>query len=226
MKKQIVLLTAAVAVGFGSLKAQSLDDLSVTSTFAWESEYVFRGVKFAQNAFQPGLDIELGDLYVGTWGSFATNDSYADGNEINFFGGYGIALDDVFSLDLGVTVYYFPPSDDNTTEIYAGIAADTVASPSAYIFYDFDLEALTIEGSIGHSIPLDQSLSLDLGAFAGFVTPDEGDDYFYYGLTADVSLEVNATSSASVGVRFAGNDIDDADLSEFLWWGFSFSTGF
>ena len=225
MKKLIALLTGSACIAGAASAQVTLEDLEISTTFAWESEYVFRGVKFAQGSFQPGLDLALGDLYVGTWGSFSTEDAYNDADEIDFFGGYGIAIDETFSLDLGVTVYYFPPSDSNTTEIYAGIAADTEGSPSAYVYYDFDLEVFTIQGSLGHSIPLADAASLDLGATLGYATGDDIDDYLYYGVTADVAYTINDYSSVSIGARFSGNDSDGAS-TEFLWWGVSYASGF
>ena len=52
MKKTTALLLAAVLSG-GSLSAQEESSYSVTVDFPYVSDYVFRGVKFANDSIQP-----------------------------------------------------------------------------------------------------------------------------------------------------------------------------
>lgn len=260
--KKVTLLALAGIISAG-LSAQTVDELSVTTTFAYESEYVFRGVKLSQAAFQPAVDVAYMGAYFGIWTNqpitpTSSNVQYSEAaeeadlngdgdqtdtvvlnvdspyqNEVDFYAGYAFPVTDMIELDVGVTVYYYPEfveeldQEEYTTEIYVGGSFDVGGGfgASAYAYYDFDLEAFTFEGSGSYSLALTDNLALDLGAYIGWVSPDEGDESFYYGTTADVGYTVNEAVSVSSGVRWAGNDADSENDS-FLWWGFSATAGF
>jgi uncharacterized protein (TIGR02001 family) len=228
MKKIIATLSALAAFSFASAQ-----ELSVSTTFGYESEYIFRGVQFAEEIFTPALDFSVGGAYLGFWAALPAKE--ADGNELDVYAGYGMALGDVLSLDVGATYYTFPDSEDdffdtdvNSLEFYVGISADVMGAPSAYIYYDVDLEVLTGEVSGGHSIDIADNTSLDLSAFLGFVSPDEGDDYTYYGASVDLGYSFTDAASAALGVRWSGASEDymyDGDSNTF-WYGFAVTAGF
>ncbi|MGF1451330.1 MAG: hypothetical protein ACFB21_04540 [Opitutales bacterium] len=198
MKKTLFICAFA---GVGALSAQTgsgLGDLSVSGTFAYESEYIFRGEQFAQHSFQPGVELAFpvvgGSLYGGVWANMPINDNEDAvagnpaiyGNEIDFYAGYAIDVTDIISLDAGFTYYWFPEAtvnagnppafggDEETEEIFAGIGADVLLSPAAYFYYDFSLETFTIELSSGYSFDLGDyagvdGASIDTGGYLGFV---------------------------------------------------------
>lgn len=245
MKKLIaVSLSGIFAAGLyaQTTTEELLADISVTTTFAYESEYIFRGFKLAQQSFQPSVEVGYMGGYAGIWTNQPINATGDDDdpmifeNEIDFYGGYAFEIPDSgFTVDVGATVYYYPeaPSDaDETTfEIYVGGSYDLGNAGveglgvSGYLYYDFDLEAFTAELSGSYSYPLTDAASLDVGAYLGWVSPDEGDEVFYYGATADVGYTINDAVSASAGVRYAGND-GDSENDSFLWWGASVTAGF
>lgn len=256
MKTTIATLAAAV-IGVAGLSAQQIDHISASSTIAFESEYVFRGGKQytgSGEAIQPGLEASHpafeGDLYLGYWGSYSVNNGQRDTvfQETDLYLGYGQEVTDIFSVDGGFTYYGFSDTNgqDSWKEIYFGIAADYMLSPSVYAFYNFSGEAWTFEAAIGHSFDLSDHhdhLSLDLGAYAGVVdfgdangdqvalSPEDG--YTYAGASADLVYTINEVASVSLGVRVAGNNNDrGVNLYEFgapdtmFWWGASASFGF
>ncbi|MEM8985883.1 MAG: TorF family putative porin [Pseudomonadota bacterium] len=240
MKKLALALMAATGMGMASA-ANAESELSISTTWAYESEYIFRGVQFSDHSFQPDLSISYGGAYFGVWGAIplADNDvTYAD--EIDYYGGYSFDITETVAGDVGFTYYTFPDSgsgffddDVNTFEIFAGVSFDAPLAPSAYIYYDFDLEAFTVQGDAGYSFPLAESTSLDFGGYVGFVTPDEGEDYTYYGVSADVSYAFTDDASGSIGVRWAGATEDtfygDPGVYEednSVWFGVSFGSGF
>ena len=114
-------------------------------------------------------------------------------NEVDFFGGVAFDLNDTFSIDIGLTYYWFPEepaTDTQTREVYFGLSSSIAWAPDATFYYDFDLETFTLEISKGTSIALggdDVPLSLDPGAYLGFVNP-KGDDsanpQYHFGLDA------------------------------------------
>lgn len=229
MKKIIATLAAGLALCGGALQAQ--DELSISTTFAYESEYVFRGVFLAQGSIQPGIDISYGGAYGGIWYSFPL-DAEISSKEMDVYGGYSFAVSDMVDLDVGATWYYYPNAEnlgiteDNTFETYVGAVFDTTFSPAVYLYYDWDLEAITLEFSGGYSVEMGENSSFDVGPYIGYVDPDGGDSYLYGGVSADVSYSFSDNASASVGVRWAANDIDGATKDSMAWWGASFTAGF
>ncbi|MGJ3242119.1 MAG: TorF family putative porin [Opitutales bacterium] len=218
MKKTISAILAASSLALGSAQAQ---DLSISSTVGFESVYVFRGVEFADETFMGAVDLAYGDFYAGVWTAQPITKGFD--NEIDFYGGYGIDLGNGVGLDIGGTVYYFPETDgDTTTEPFIGVNFDTDLAPAVYVYYDFDLETLTIEGSVGYSFPIDDVTSFDVGAYLGWVEPDVGDSAYYLGGTADISYSFNDAASGSIGIRLS--DLEDGS-TEFFW-GAHFSAGF
>ena len=138
------------------------------------------------------------------------------------------------SADFGFTYYTYPEMEDdffgdpNTFEIYGGLSFDIPFSPAVYAFYDFDLEALTLEVSGGHTVELSEMSGVDFSVYLGNVNPDEGGDYFYYGAGVAYNYSLTDNAAVSIGVNYYGADEAmeaDGSKSKFTW-GFSFSAGF
>ncbi|HOO92983.1 MAG TPA: hypothetical protein PKX94_05910 [Opitutales bacterium] len=225
-----ILTAAATTLICSALFAQ--EETSLTLSTAFNSDYYFRGTQLADSFIETAVDYTYGDFYAGLWyaSPFEAVDSdlgayYA--NELDIFAGYGIAVNDLMSVDLGVTAYYYPelPSDDNPTwEPYVGVAFDTTLSPTAYVYYDVTLEIWAFEGGVSYSFPMeDESASFDVEAKAGYVSPDEGDGGFYFNLAANYVYSITDTASAKLGVAYTDGD---SELSGGNWDnGFCFTGG-
>ncbi len=78
------------------------------------------------------------------------------------------------TLTAGATAYIYPnnaglTSDANTVEIYAKAAFDVPLSPKLAVWYDVDkIKGAYFEGSISHTLPASEKVSVVLGALAGF----------------------------------------------------------
>jgi len=239
MKKQFLTVAlAAIAISV-PVTAAAGDNVSLTVTTDYVSDYVFRGFSLADSAIQPGVELGLGDFYAGAWVSTGIGDtSFAALDELDVYAGYGFSLSDTVSADLGVTYYHYPDlpgsflSEDNGTyEVYAGLSLDSLLSPSAYIYYDFTLEALTLEGSVGHSVPLGDKTSIDLGLTAGLVTFDGPGDWEWGQASANVSYAFTDDVSVYGGVNYVINSQDYLDFSsagkgDLLFIGTGVSAGF
>ena len=217
MKK--LLAIAAILAAFTSLKAET----TFTGAAGFDSAYVFRGVKLADNSLTLSLDAEFdGGAYAGMW----TNQPITGNidNEFDFYGGMQFDIAEGIGLDVGGTLYYYPESGggSETFEVFAGFGFDTELSPSIYFYYDLDLEAFTVEGSVGHSIEVDSQNSFDLAAFIGNVD-GKGFSYTYYGASADLVHNLNDSSAASVGIRVTDGS---SNLSDEIFFGASVTTGF
>jgi len=211
MKKITAILASVVAM----TSIAGAQELSVSTTLAWESDYIFRGVRLADEYFAPSVDISYGDFYAGIWAALPVEATKADGsdaNEVDFYAGYGFGLSETVSADIGFTYYTYPETSDeffdtdNTFEVYAGLSFEAPLSPAVYVFYDFDLEALTFEASGGHSVEISEEGSVDFTVYVGWVDPDMASDYFYYGAGAAYSYAFTENASASIGVNYYGSE--------------------
>lgn len=203
---------------------------TVTVDFPYASKYVFRGVELAQGSFQPSVKVTAGDFYAGLW----TNQPVTRNtdNEIDLFAGYGFALNENWSLDLGGTLYYYPEAntslglDEHTFEGYVGVTgAVGGVNLGAYTYYDFDLKSLTIQGNIGYSIPLSAEASLDFSANLGHVSPDGASDYTYYGAGVAVPYKLTDHATVTGGVNYASHDITGLEGSH-LWYNVGINLSF
>ena len=235
MMKRITTVTlATLGMILSHLPLSQASDVSISTTFAFESEYVFRGVQLADESFQPSIEVSYEGFYVGTWVSSPVVDPGAQFlNEVDLYGGFGIDLSDDVSLDLGLTYYWYPEepaTSDATKELYLGVSHGIEFLPDPYLYYDFDLDTFTVEFSKGHSFALDGddgSLALDIGASLGFVSPKGGDSGIYGSGTADLSYSFTESASLSIGIRLSGvGDEISAGRNSNTWWGTSFSAGF
>jgi hypothetical protein len=125
------------------------------------------------------------------------------------------------TVTLGATAYIYPnkvdnqsatfvptpgllTTDLNTVEIYGKLAIDAPLSPKISAYYDVDhVKGLYVEGSISHSIPASEKVSVTLGALAGVNAgqgindskADEGANFFDSGFThLDLSAGVPITA--------------------------------
>ena len=249
------LLLAATLLGATAISPAAFaqdSDLSVSTGVDYVTEYVFRGTSFAGAAVQPYAEVSTGNFTVGGWFSTAIGeDSDVAGDEFDLYAGYSVPLEGSISLDLGGTYYHFPQGGSflstkdggsGSYEVSASLGFGEVPfEPSLTAYYDFTFEALTIEGSAGHSVPVGDSQSFDLGLTIGHVEVDDGsyewatasaalahaftDDVSAYiganySLSSEKSLDFERTGSELLGY---GSTTDDKDK---LWFGTGISAGF
>lgn len=232
MKNTLKVLSVAALAAPASLFGQiAFDEATVTTEFAFESEYSFRGVKLAGPSIQPSILFELQGFYAEIWSS---SDARNGGEvEVDYTVGYSWDIDNV-TLDAGFT-YYSYAQDTDTQEIYIGATlnlAELPVDPSLYLFYDFELENTTLEGSLDYAISLAElagidNSTLELTGFFGHVWQDEdgAPDYFYYGVKADVVYSFSEAAYGSIGVRYAGNN-ENISPDDQIWWGAAVGVSF
>ena len=220
-------------------------ELSVSTGVDFVSQYVFRGVSLADDAVQPYVEASIGNFTVGGWFSTAIGaNSIFAGDEFDLYAGYSVPLDSSISLDLGATYYHYPQGGDffetadgaaGTYEVSAAVGfGDVPLAPSVTAYYDFTLEAFTLEGGVGHSVEIGGAQSLDLGLTVGLVDGD-GFSYEYGQASAAVSHAFTDDVAAYVGANFALNSEDVLDFDSILngdpkgsmfWLGTGISAGF
>ncbi len=207
MKKIAAILLAAGITG-SSLSAQEESSYSITMDFPFVSEYIFRGLQFAEESIQPSVEFASGDFYAGIWSSQPVVGK--DPNEFDFYVGYGFALNDTWALDVGGTYYYYPetPSGDEQFEPYVGIAGDLGGgfSGSVYGYYETEFEVTTFQFDLGYSIEMSDTSTFDVAANFGIVSADGGEDYNYYGVSATANYALNDIAGTYAGVVFVDSD--------------------
>jgi len=207
------------------------DDIEVTSTIDTVSEYVFRGISFGENSVQPGTELSVYGLTVGSWYSAGFGKSSAvQVDELNLYASYQLPLDGALQASIGGTAYIFPQGvnildgDGGTVASYEANATvglqDVFLSPSVTAAYDFTLDNFTIEGNLSHSFDLPRDgWSAELGLNAGYVELDspfqattlaDAFDSYQYG-TATIAANKAITDSIAfyVSGNFTVNSEDD-----------------
>lgn len=226
MKKILVLALSALAAG-----SVAKADYSLSSDLTYASEYIFRGVQLGDNTLHPSLELTQGDFYLGMWAALPIDQVESKGwsEEFDLYLGYTKELSDKASLDVGATYYYYPDGNvDESLEAYLGMQFDVGGfTPAVYGYYDFDLEVFTLQGSVGYSIPMaGAGTSLDLSATYGYVEPDVGDSYNYYGASAQVPYQLNENATLTFGVHYASNDIGNGIEDDFFYYTAGVTIGF
>jgi uncharacterized protein (TIGR02001 family) len=235
--KKTALIFAALSVAGATYAADNVNvttkpSYSVTSDFSYTSEYVFRGIKQSNAAFQGSVEVGQDDVRVGLWTSQPINGNRSSGNtnnEVDFYAGYKIKLDKDLTADFVGTYYYYPEAIGGQThhsyELGVGGTYDLGGanpglagiSTSLYAYYDFRLHQKTVQASVGYSIPLkDYGTSLDFSAYAGQVAasnlaPDwtnhkVGESYGYYGIGVNVPYKLAENAQVHVGASYSIND--------------------
>jgi len=220
MKKSALIFAALLSGAALSAEDAPASSYNVTVDFPYTTKYVFRGIELAKGAFQPSVKVTAGDFYAGVWASLPVDKGYE--MEIDYYAGYGFALPNGWSLDVGTTLYNYPGlnggGDKLTVEPYLGLNGTFGAVTSAtYAYYDFTLDVFTIQETIGYSVPLDDKTSMNLSATLGRVEPDSGGGYTYYGIGVAVPFKLSDKSTVTVGAQYADHTLDGVDGGHF--WG-------
>ncbi len=202
-KKALLASAAVMAAGVASAE--------VTGNFAITSDYIFRGVSSGQ-AVQGGLDWSHDSgAYAGVWlSNAAIDDDTENEDEVNYYVGYGLGLNDGLSLDLGYIRYTSDESTDgDINEVYVGVAGEAW---SATLYYGDEERADSTEEDefyyldLGYDVACGETTSVSL--HAGYLS-DEADDND----AIDLSVTYNV-GDFSMGLSYLDHDDDGADDDE------------
>jgi hypothetical protein len=210
----------------------SKENLSIETSVKFGTEGVFRGRKeiAGKKTFFPKVRVAYAFLpeaqfYAGV-DAFLGIGSEEPGSRVNPTFGVSYDVSDTFTLDAGYVHHLYTSvkkADQqrrNGSEIYGGVIADVLLTPSLYFFYDFSRREVAIEGNVGYTLDLSKyscpGFSLELGAKLGFDSAKRpsGNDYVpafkkkgycYYGASADLVYEVNSHAEVKIGVAYVGN---------------------
>ena len=245
-QSKVVLGVVAVVLGI-TASGWAEEGVSVEVTADFFSKYVWRGQNVTDDwVFQPGASATYSGLTAGFWGSLDLtdeNDESGEFIEYDYYLDYSGQITEMIGYSVGGIYYYFPGSEA-TTEVYAGVSFDVIASPSLTVYYDVDeVEGAYVALGVGHTfedlgdLPFDIDLSANLGwgdssyNDAYWSTDDVEVDSELNDLTLSAAfpLEVGpVTVTPSVHyVALLGSDVSDvADDDSLFYAGVGLAYGF
>ena len=259
-----VIMSALVTVPLHAQATYGVD-LDVFSSYVWRG-LSLTNKPVAQPAVWVSFPAGSASITVGGWSSIDLG-KYDDPNDdISESGGtsaFNFAEFDPYAevgytvgkttLTGGVTAYIYPndlglTKDLNTVEIYAKAGLDVPLSPQLSIYYDVDkVKGAYLEGSISHSLPASEKISIDLGATAGFSAGQDADfdalgvpqaEFFNFADNGFTHLDISAGVPFSAGaisitpvlhLVITGDDFTkvtsptNIDTGAKVWGGLSFS---
>ena len=228
MNKPAIIIAALIAGA--SVRADEPSgpklDYSVTTSFSYTSEYVFRGIKNTKDAFQPSVEVDSNNFNLGVWTSQPVTGGQQ--NEIDIYGGYKYAVTKELSLQAVATYYWYPefsttrPNaiDGAKDSFEPGVGATYTFmgfSPSLFYYHDFILKSDTVQGALGYALPLASfGTELDFSVYVGTTSagdfapdlpgPSVHESYNYYGADISLPYKLAASTTLTLGGHYAGND--------------------
>jgi hypothetical protein len=194
MNKRIMMIMAA-GLAAGVVHAA---DVSATADFA--SAYVFRGYTLNNGlVFQPGAKIsgfpipeEYGSIAIGTWANYDISDyggtlEKSKFSEIDYYATYTLPVK-VVDLSVTYTEYTYPAGADTDKEIALSIGkaiGDTGLYTSLTANYGLGgavNQNWYIQGALGYTKALTETLTFTSGVTVGYAIKDAGDNGFQDGV--------------------------------------------
>jgi hypothetical protein len=199
MNRAKVLGATVLAAGLALAPDSAAAQAEVGAQVDLFSAYVWRGLSLTNKPVaQPSAYISFpagqASVTVGGWANIdlgTYDDPEDDISESGGVGSFNLAEFDPYAevsfpagkatLTGGITGYIYPndfglTDDFNTWEVYGKVGFDVPLAPEIAVYYDIDkIEGAYIQGSVAHSVPLNETLSLDLGALAGFSAGQHAD---------------------------------------------------
>lgn len=199
---RIFLIGMILSIGLSSVNAQEEESLSSFDLGAdLVSNYIWRGTKFGTGpVVQPFVEVALGGLSIGSWGSFGFTDEN-EAAEADLYLSYGFD----FGLSIGLTDYYYPGSE------YFDIS-DSIGSHGLEVNLGYEIKGFSIganymineaggAGTAGGDMYFElgysfKNVGLFVGAGDGWHTSDGAFSVCNVGLS--VSKELPITESYSL----------------------------
>jgi hypothetical protein len=104
------LMSVSMMAHSGDGVAEEGSSSGVSYNIGYMSEYWYRGYYMAESSVSFGADVEMGNLYVGTWWADVDN-----GVEYDIYGGYNFSLMGI-PMYAGFTGYYYSDNFDSDYE--------------------------------------------------------------------------------------------------------------
>lgn len=237
IKNVLLLVALSFATAIGAFAA---DEVNAGGSLAYESQYVFRGVKNRDAIAFATADVSFLKNYnfsaTGIW-DVVPSDRRASLSEVDLTASATIPLQ-ASSLSVGGTAYVYPKANvrlaetQYSTEVFSTLQYDAFLHPRVSAFYDFNLKTVTFEGGLSQSFPLFAGISIVPGVDLGFVNARDPlpesrfhlkNSYRYLTGRLDLTYTYKVVA-LSVGVR--QNRLNDGNETKNSWYGASAAVRF
>ena len=192
------------------------EDLSVTATPSWVSEYMFRGQRRAGSSFQPSVEADGSGWAGGAWMSFPVADRFQGqaNPETDVYGSYTANLGKSLSLQPGFTFYNFARGTGTPSAFEPNLALNWTADGirlSPKIYEDVTRRIFTGEVNAVTALPIRAwGTEVDLGATLGdFSGQRERGGYWLAQASVPYQLGIHARASVGYGYTegFSGHHV-------------------
>ncbi len=205
---KVTALTVLLSTSFSSQIVMA----DVSANVGVVSQYHFRGIQQTASASaSAGLDYEEGSFSVGTWAA-----DVSDGLEVDFYGSYGVELDNGVSLSIGATTYQYTGDFDS--------AYNEVNFGAGFGKFSLGYSVGSWDGVVGNEAATESDYTILTLAFEhkGFTTTfgTYGDESEGEYLDVVYGTEIGGFD-VGVGLLISGSDLDD-DESLYFSFGKSF----
>lgn len=183
MRKTLSMLALGIACLSPAGTALADDKPTAELTVSALSQYIWRGLEFSQDSLvlQPSMTIGYQGFSANLWGNLDT-DLYSQTPDTNSWTETDLTLAYDWAMGpVGLSVgyiYYGLDGAQDTQEVFVSAGLDTLLSPTLKVYRDYDnLAGWYVTLGISHSIPLQEGITLDLGAQASYLAADEASSY-------------------------------------------------
>jgi hypothetical protein len=219
----IIILCLSLSAFAGEIKTSGSASVDVMSNYVW------RGQKLSNSwVVQPSVAITYGVFGANLWANYDSDSKIDEGDGHGEVRETDLTLSYTRSLDKWTFgagyIYYGLNGSPDTQEFYISAAYDILLKPSLAVYYDFDEgNGAFVVASIGHSLEVTKSVTMNLGAYASYNINNKvmgldksGDDFSnFYNAELSASLNIPVWKAIAVTPKVAysfplSNDAEDA----------------
>ncbi len=186
MKKMVIAGIVLFVLSFAvSVPAFAAIEVEGDVYAGFYDKYMWRGLDLSASepVLQGGVDISAKGFTLSYWSNVQLSDGCSSGDDECALDSDEVTETDItldythefgsISVSVG-DIYYNFNVPGNTHELYLGVSADVLLSPSVKVYYDWDyandidVDGLYYSFGVSHSFGLMENLSLGLGAAANY----------------------------------------------------------
>ncbi|WP_009964377.1 MULTISPECIES: TorF family putative porin [Verrucomicrobium] len=216
--------------------------LGFSLTAGYDTDYVYRGVRFAQNLVTVAVDgnipfTDVLSLNVGAWFGTSADDSYVGtGDSYHELDLYAALLADLGPVTVGLKYqYYLFEGDagdvlDDINEV--GVLISSTVGPVDVIggaYYDESADGFYFEAGVSKNIAITDRISLVPAALVSYAIDYYGVDGFNH-IKVSLAAPIKLTKTATLTPYIAGNipidALDDLGEEDRVYGGVSLSVSF
>lgn len=140
-KQSFTLLLLSLLLFSFAVNVAAQDKVTVNTGVDFYNRYIWRGLDIASTpSLQPSFSLGYSGFEFGIWGAYTMSNQTSESDEIDFWLGYTIELENGSSIGLVATDYYFPNAgidffNFNSYDAfdYDPITTDSTPDPGAHL---------------------------------------------------------------------------------------------